>query len=860
MADTIYSNSFQEVQAEEIAWLNKSGCEGRERLAGMDRAATPAGATPEQRSISAPCAPVQGLGLACSGGGVRSAAFALGAVQALDQDLGCGGTGGIKRFHYLSSVSGGGYLAASLRLGLQFSGSFPFSSQAGDKSDTPAIGHIRNHSRYLIPNGTRDLISCIVVILRGLVVNLLLVLAALLVLAGLTGMFNPNQQAYSTPDIFGYEFPSLAKTMGQFAITKILLLGGLVFFPVWGLERSIPPKGSPEFRDVFHSLACLWLVVLLFTAFLELQPYAIRGLFNDYSDFSGQKTAPSGGAGSLGFLGDIATTISKYSPVFAALGTILAFIGRFFGDAVKTGGPEKGAPAAFKVVISKVAMLFVALALPLLIWVAYLHLALVTDIGFIHRPTWLAVAISTVCGAPDVSLLNVSQLSEIAPWAKMAVWGADGPTGQAPAALLATACQEPRLVGWLFVGAGVFLLALTWALRPNANSLHRLYRDRLSKAFLFKPVAVGATQPGVDPEECGDTALTAITGNTGPLPLINCALNVQGSKLVNRRGRNADFFFFSPVYSGSSATGFLRSDAPPRGKGVEIPDVGTAVAISGAAASSNMGANTVWGMAPTLALLNIRLGYWLNNPKHRSPDGQFLRSTWEKLRDGLKLYLVSEMFSQLDERAAQIYLTDGGHIENLGLYELLRRRVRTIVVIDAEADPGMTFGALVTAQRFARIDLGIRITLPWQAIREGSLKVGKAMGAGESIDVQEARLYPHVAVGTIDYGGVEGRLIYVKSSLSGDENDYIRAYKQRYPTFPHETTGDQFFSEEQLEAYRALGFHAVHSAFEGKTEIAGLTHATDAAVATQKSGTPSAFKDLFKPQDDSAPSPNGEIS
>jgi hypothetical protein len=74
---------------------------------------------------------------------------------------------------------------------------------------------------------------------------------------------------------------------------------------------------------------------------------------------------------------------------------------------------------------------------------------------------------------------------------------------------------------------------------------------------------------------------------------------------------------------------------------------------------------------------------------------------------------------------------------------------------------------------------------------------------------------PHVAVGCIDYGaGKSGWLVYVKSSLSGDENDYIRDYARRFPRFPHETTGDQFFSEEQFEVYRALGFHAMYGFLE----------------------------------------------
>src|SRR6185312_11436851 len=101
------------------------------------------------------------------------------------------------------------------------------------------------------------------------------------------------------------------------------------------------------------------------------------------------------------------------------------------------------------------------------------------------------------------------------------------------------------------------------------------------------------------------------------------------------------------------------------------------------------------------------------------------------------LYLLDEMFGRLDEEHALVYLTDGGHIENLGLYQLLRRRCRLIVVVDAEADPAFGFPSLVRLERYARIDLGIRIKLPWQAIADGSTAVDAAI-ANDAMPVAEA--------------------------------------------------------------------------------------------------------------------------
>ncbi len=124
----------------------------------------------------------------------------------------------------------------------------------------------------------------------------------------------------------------------------------------------------------------------------------------------------------------------------------------------------------------------------------------------------------------------------------------------------------------------------------------------------------------------------------------------------------------------------------------------------------------------------------------------------------------------------------------------------------------MGFEAFLKAERFARIDLGVRIILPWEEIARRARKVA----AG--IDVRDAPRDrgPHCAVGRIFYAdGAAGVIVYVKASLSGDEKDYILDYKLRNPAFPHETTSDQFFSEEQFEMYRALGFHMVDGLFHG---------------------------------------------
>lgn len=695
----------------------------------------------------------------------------------------------------MSSVSGGGYAAASVRLGMeQANGAFPFAHAAGGKQDGPALGHVRNYSRYLAPRGGFwEMLGSIAVVLRGLLVNLLVVGSAVLVLAALTGYLYPNQGFKTAAG------PWRVLGMGHFDVT-LCLLGVLAAWMLgWAAWRFVRAgKDAPEMSaKALHVARCLIAATVL-VAFLQAQPHAASVVF-----------------GTFRTLDDTGRTIGNFffvevPKIAAAAGAVLALVSGVLGRAA--AGSGGGTENLARRYAATAGIWAVALIVPLCIWVAYLHAMLWTDIGFQHRPATLAAIVSWACGAPDASAALL-------------------PGVRAPGL-----CQETYLVSSIFLVGGLVVFLLLLALfdrNPNATSLHRLYRDRLSKAFLFGPVEAGGAR---DPEERGQAALEGLQARHGPLLLMNCALNVHASRVVNRRGRNADFFFFSPLWAGSAATGYLRiADWPATGGG-KRPDIGTAMAISGAAVSSNMGASMPRCMAMTLAVLNLRLGYWMPNPAHvadmASAAAQALPRDWKKMPHlaitearrvpaktsdlVVRHPFFAEILSQLDENSQRIYLTDGGHIENLGVYELLRRRVRMIVVVDGEADGEMNFGSFVRLQRFARIDLGVSIDLPWQAIREAT----RAVMNGGAAPATAA----HVAVGTIDYGDAKGTLVYVKSSMTGDENDYIRDYARRNPSFPHETTGDQFFSEQQFEVYRALGFHAVHGAFTKPGMVATDAH------------------------------------
>jgi hypothetical protein len=153
-----------------------------------------------------------------------------------------------------------------------------------------------------------------------------------------------------------------------------------------------------------------------------------------------------------------------------------------------------------------------------------------------------------------------------------------------------------------------------------------------------------------------------------------------------------------------------------------------------------------------------------------------------------------------------VYLSDGGHFDNLGLWEMVHRRCKFIVVVDAGCDPEYTFADLANALRQVRIDQGVTIDL-------APVTMG---GAGQAAGARQ----PHVLVGTIRYddvGGV-GTLIYIKPALTGDEAVDVLNYQRSHPAFPHESTAEQWFSEAQFESYRMLGLHSVEVALTDRSE------------------------------------------
>jgi hypothetical protein len=332
----------------------------------------------------------------------------------------------------------------------------------------------------------------------------------------------------------------------------------------------------------------------------------------------------------------------------------------------------------------------------------------------------------------------------------------------------------------ILVGIAIcFAVVAILLLNVNLTGPHRLYRDQLARTFVQREEQNSAVVP-----------LAQINpGDSAPYHLVNTTLNVPSSTHAALRDRKSDFFLFSKYWSGSPATSYFptaewRTNNAP-------PDLATIMAISGAAASSHMGIESMPTLTALLTFLNVRLGFWILHPKRR-----------EWLKTPGFFCLIREMTGiRMAEDRPWLNLSDGGHIENMAVYELLRRRCKYIICVDGEADPECSFQGLMTLVRHAQIDFGIRVGSRLNDIRP---------------DPTTHYSQTHFAFCRIYYpDGATGLLLYLKLSITGNEPELIRRYRRLHPDFPHQSTLDQFFDEEQFEAYRQLGVHVADGMFLG---------------------------------------------
>lgn len=695
--------------------------------------------------------------LCLSGGGIRSASFCSGVLQALAY------RNWLKKFDYLSTVSGGGYIGASISWLLhrdwgdhdgkpiQFGTSrenFPYGtypvwtrdeeppeeapsapldrSEYQGRSRGAMLRWLRQHAQFLTPGRGINVLSLLAVVLRSSFLSLFVYLTLLVFLFMLlngAGFFSNLHLPWDAT--FRISLPWIAAgTLGVGLAISALLHS----FITHDARASGSGNSQYYFRRCYEIWAGRTLLALLVLLVLGALPLVHTKLQQYYSALAGQAGAAS--------------------TVLGLLSSLWAF--------VKSGAKGEGTvPMGVVVALGSLFMLFGLLLL-----------------GY---------------------SLSISSLLVIK---------------QSPA--LGLAC---------FALLAVVTCIIAYHANLNYISIHRYYRDRLMETFL--PDVHKAFDPDKYHSVTADLAedfrlhdlyrQVAHSARPDALPpyhIINTNIVTVESQIPKYRGRGGDNFMLSAGYCGSNASGGWRDTRSFMQGGMTLP---TAMAISGAAVnpSSGCGGEGVTRqpfLSMLMGLLNIRLGYWAPNPnKHYLRRSAVPNFIWPGLWEVF-------LRRNLSERSWLIQLTDGGHFENLGIYEMIRRKARLIIVCDAAADLDYTFGDLANATEKVRVDFGALIDIDNKKLQK--LIPSKQLAHSELSD----GLYyadQGFITANINYADkTQGKLIYIKATLIPSLTADIYGYKCQHPTFPHESTGDQFFDERQFEAYRELGYQIAWNMME----------------------------------------------
>lgn len=703
------------------------------------------------------------IGLALSGGGIKAATFSLGVVQELAR------RGIFSQLDYLSTVSGGGYCGSflsaylgTLRKESQVKADLKAAPEAKDiaqdkdaletretaqarlaealqpqptGTESRALRHLRNHSQYLLNGGLIGRLTMAGLLLTGILANLLMLLPAPMFAAlALRGL--------NTAGYWGKVWllpdlllPTWCSTAG---ITFATLGGILAMF--WFFIPVI--QSRTENSDLEGGGARFRVVWEMLTILLALLT-ALAGLLYAY---------PMLVKGYLWVREWVPAKLHGFAPsekvmsgIFAAVPLVLAAVGYIF----KTPWIQKLMLRAF-VISGPVFYLFITL--------------------------WVSVKLGL--GAPDGQ-------------------------GDWPAKTV----------------AAVAIIWTAWSLygvNMNTLALHRYYRARLCECYLAVPsvpqlswwgklrariwegyVPTASTESNFGTVQ--QIKLSTIgTSGAAPYHLLNAIVNLPASKNRNLRGRAGDFFIMSREFCGSPTTGYVETRrleaADPRF------DLGTAMAISAAAANTNMGWRTsgvLGSLRFIMTLLNVRLGYWLPNYRLAQAKGDTDVGPIPNKNIGSP-YLLAEMSGRIQENMNHLNLSDGGHIENLGVYELLRRKCKYIISIDGGANRDVVGGDLQLLERYASIDFGIRMEYDLTELQPYGEGLCKAAA---------------ILVKIFYSDGTRGWMIYLRPSITGLESAYILDHWKLSPPFPYDSILNQIFVEEKFEGYRSLGESSMRSLF-----------------------------------------------
>lgn len=857
--------------------------------------------------------------LAFSGGGIRSATLCLGVIQALaERRL-------LRKFDYLSTVSGGGYIGSWLTSRLTQGKAKDDNLRTMHVSDLEeelavrdstgkvrlragtdepdSIRHLRSYSSYLTPHSglfSLDTLTAVVTWCRNVLLNMLILVAfvaVILLIPKIIALSGPHTSSFFAP------LNELSKDFGgnQWVFSWLLFAVAIRYINVnlWAVPPNAPYYASASGIIVYIVLPLtlgalilanvlpdmkwnwtqwqMYVCPVLLPALLYLPEFLFRmqQLQKTKPNDRGPSRILIAGWNIIGFVaatlvGVLLLTLSKtllsgpslpepyeveliavrhWYTLFVGVPCILlifsvslalhvGIVGRIFEEC------DREWWSRFAAIISSVILIWIVLfglsfwGAILVEWIEHGVLAAISWIatsaagviagrsaqtGGDAKPSFLARA--SVAIAPPVFVagllllvafgLDKTLLFLINSSYKCPITSIE--SGYI-CAMKAFSIQTEKGV-WIVCAAAI-LAVFVWlfAARVDVNlfSFHSFYRNRLARCYM---------RPGRSRDERSMTQyqFTEFDPKNAPLlqdvqsrpyHLICTALNITTSRHLSWQERKAASFIFSREYCG-----YWLPDYDAENKTIGSPDRGRVtpkhrayyyqrtkeqkdargegirldlpIAISGAAANPNAGYHSDPAMAFLLTIFNARLGWWMQNTNSKR--------NWKRkfIPFGLS-YLLMDLTGSADEATRFVSLSDGGHFENLGIYELVRRRCRLIVSIDGGADSKYVFDDLANAVRKCYIDFGVEIDIDVSNIRPEKEASG-------------SRSESNYAVGVLRYSRIDpqlkdGYLIYIKSSILSKEDIDIEHYKAEHSDFPHESTADQFFSESQFESYRKLGY------------------------------------------------------
>lgn len=633
------------------------------------------------------------VGLALSGGGVRSACFSLGGMQALDD------TGVLRHVDLVSSVSGGGYTAfAWLTRHEGGDTPFPFGRHANGIKLTQSMSERVN---YLNPEGLAGVARIVSAVFRGPVAQALMGPFPAVLIAGWMAWAMHHYAAVSTLIRW---LPALFIGTGSVLFLVGLVLGAL-------FRRMLARHDAGGVVPLSVGMGALLLIGI------GLLPSAVD-----------------------------------------LVGTTSVRVGSLTGGAAGLGAAVLGLAVRLWTLVQR------------------------GDLRRVPRPVVIGLAVLVTILLPYLSTVAV-------------------------AATLVHFHRSSFLFnpGWAYLVSAVLCLVLNLFYDVNANALSSHYRESLARAFL----------PG--------SSRSPTSG--GPLHIVNTTLNVElplepGADTrmddnqtddektaakkrppagpVRKRKLRGRSFTFTQDWVGSRETGYAPRRAYDAWAKLDAADL---MGISGAVISPTMGRYSLGPLRFLMTLLNLRMGQWVPNPALLPADEgpKAPPAPFPALR-----FLLQEATSTMGPEDPWVYLTDGGHEENLGVLELLRRRCRLVIVFDAEHDSGFRFEGLFRLIELARRETDSTILLSVDGLRPGP----------------DGRSLRHAAIGDIIYGGPDrhnrsiGTLLYVKASRTAGEHPMVSSFAQNHPEFPHDSTANQFFTSAHFEAYRNLAYRAVKELFE----------------------------------------------